>query len=170
MSDHKHDDDGVSRRHALECMIWAGTGVLWTVAAGVPKSLSLLDDARRPLRRASPFSRFQRQPRRLRQAANPHAIDTLKEAIGRMRALPAKPAFLLHTGDITHLAKPAQFDNANQIIGGTRLHVHYVPGEHDIVDEALEKPISNATAKTPRVAAGTASTTMASTLSASTTS
>jgi hypothetical protein len=32
-----HDEtQGVSRRKILECMTWAGTGVLWTIAGGVP--------------------------------------------------------------------------------------------------------------------------------------
>ena len=56
-----------------------------------------------------------------------------------MQALPAKPAFMLHTGDITHLSKAEQFDNAEQIIGGAGFDVHYVPGEHDIVDEGTGK-------------------------------
>ena len=108
MSDHKHDDDGVSRRHALECMIWAGTGVLWTVAGGVPKSLGLLDQrrgGRRPLQTGFTFLQITDSHIGFDKPANPHAIDTLKEAIGQVDALPAKPAFMLHTGDITHLSK-----------------------------------------------------------------
>ena len=140
MSDSK-DDEGVSRRHALECMIWAGTGVLWTVAGGVPKSLSLLDGAEAAEAAASGFTFLQISDSHVgfNKPANPHALDTLKEAIGRIDALPAKPAFMLHTGDITHSAKPSEFDMANQIIGSTRVDVHYVPGEHDITDEATEK-------------------------------
>ena len=42
MSDHDHHDDGVSRRRVLECMTWAGTGVLWTIAGGVPRSMGLV--------------------------------------------------------------------------------------------------------------------------------
>ena len=135
---HDHDDhnDGVSRRHALECMIWAGTGVLWTVSGGVPKSLSLLDKAAAATA-ASSFTflqisdshvGFDKQP-------NPNALGTLQEAVDKIKALPNKPAFMLHTGDITHLAKPAQFDNASQVIGSAGLDVHCVPGEHDILDE-----------------------------------
>ena len=135
---HDHDDhnDGVSRRHALECMIWAGTGVLWTVSGGVPKSLSLLDKADAATA-ASSFTflqisdshvGFDKQP-------NPNALGTLQEAVDKIKALPNTPAFMLHTGDITHLAKPAQFDNASQVIGSAGLDVHYVPGEHDILDE-----------------------------------
>ncbi len=140
MSD-DNNEDGVSRRHALECMIWAGTGVLWTVAGGVPKSLSLLDKAQAAEAASSGFTFLQISDSHVGfdKPANPHAIDTLKEAIGRINALPAKPSFMLHTGDITHSAKPVEFDNANQIIGSTRVNVHYVPGEHDITDAATEK-------------------------------
>ena len=52
------------------------------------------------------------------KAANPDALDTLKEAIAKVQALPLKPSFMIHTGDITHLSKPEQFDNAAQVIGG----------------------------------------------------
>jgi 3',5'-cyclic AMP phosphodiesterase CpdA len=133
-----HDEDGVSRRHVLECMLWAGTGVLWTVSGGVPKSLGLLDNAEAA---TSGFTFLQISDSHVGfdKAANPHALATLKEAIGAVQALPQKPAFMLHTGDITHLSKPDQFDNAAQIISGAGLDVHYVPGEHDIVDEGVGK-------------------------------
>ncbi|TIX39528.1 MAG: metallophosphoesterase, partial [Mesorhizobium sp.] len=55
--------------------------------------------------------------------------------MGKIQALPQKPAFMIHTGDITHLSKAAQFDNAAQIIGGAGFDVHYVPGEHDLIDD-----------------------------------
>lgn len=141
MDDHDHRDDGVSRRHALECMIWAGTGVLWTVAGGVPKSLSLLDRAEAVEAATEGFTFLQISDSHVGfdKAANPHAIDTLKEAIDRVKALPGRPAFMLHTGDITHLSKPSQFDDATQLIGSAGLPVHYVPGEHDIVDEGSGK-------------------------------
>jgi 3',5'-cyclic AMP phosphodiesterase CpdA len=141
MSKHDDDSDGVSRRHALECMIWAGTGVLWTMVGGVPKSLGLLDRAEAAEAAASGFTFAQISDSHIGFAkpANPHAIDTLKEAMDHVRALPVKPAFMLHTGDITHLSKPQEFDDAAQLIGGAGLDVHYVPGEHDIVDEGAGK-------------------------------
>ena len=52
-----------------------------------------------------------------------------------MKAMPAKPSFIIHTGDITYLSKPAQFDNADKVFGETGVQVHYVPGEHDYIDE-----------------------------------
>ena len=139
MAHHDHDDDGISRRHALECMIWAGTGVLWTVSAGVPKSLGLLDRAAAAEVASSGFTFLQISDSHVGfdKPANPHAIDTLREAIDHVKALPQKPSFLLHTGDITHLSKPAQFDSAEQLIGSAGVPVRYVPGEHDIVDEGM---------------------------------
>jgi hypothetical protein len=135
MSD-THDEDGMSRRHALECMLWAGTGVLWAVSGGVPTSLGLLDRAAAAgATTGFTFLQISDSHVGFDKPANPHALDTLKEAIDRVKALPQKPAFMLHTGDITHLSKPAEFDNASQLIGSSGLPVHYVPGEHDIVDE-----------------------------------
>jgi 3',5'-cyclic AMP phosphodiesterase CpdA len=136
---HDHDQDGVSRRHALECMLWAGTGVLWTVSGGVPKSLSLLGDAQAATPSSFTFLQISDSHVGFDKAANPNALGTLQEAITKIKALPNKPAFMLHTGDITHLSAPAQFDNAAQVIGSAGLDVHYVPGEHDILDDTPGK-------------------------------
>jgi 3',5'-cyclic AMP phosphodiesterase CpdA len=70
--------------------------------------------------------------------ANPNAKGTLEEAIARIKAIPTKPAFMIHTGDITHLSKESEFDDAEKIIGGAKLDVHYVPGEHDFLDEEVK--------------------------------
>lgn len=139
MSHDELDDKGAGRRHALECMVWAGTGVLWTVSGGVPKSLSLLGAAEAATIGPNDFTFLQISDSHIGfdKPANPHAVDTLQEAIDRIKALAVKPAFMLHTGDITHLSKPEQFDTAQQLIGSTGIDVHYVPGEHDIVDEGM---------------------------------
>jgi 3',5'-cyclic AMP phosphodiesterase CpdA len=71
--------------------------------------------------------------------ANPNAKGTLEEAIARVKALPVKPSFMIHTGDISHLSKPSEFDDAERIISQARLDVHYVPGEHDLLDEEQGK-------------------------------
>ncbi|MDW6021393.1 metallophosphoesterase [Mesorhizobium sp. BAC0120] len=141
MTHHDDEENGMTRRHALECMIWAGTGVLWTVSGGIPKSLSLLDraEAAEVAQQGFTFLQISDSHVGFDKPANPHAIDTLKEAIGKVAALPAKPSFMIHTGDITHLSKAEQFDNATEIIGSTGLDVHYVPGEHDVIDENLGK-------------------------------
>jgi 3',5'-cyclic AMP phosphodiesterase CpdA len=135
MADDRNREDGLNRRHVLECMLWAGTGVLWTVSGGVPKSVSLIGRAEAATPSSFTFVQISDSHVGFDKAANPNALATLQEAIGKIKALPQKPAFMLHTGDITHLSAPGQFDNAAQVIGTSGLDVHYVPGEHDILDE-----------------------------------
>jgi 3',5'-cyclic AMP phosphodiesterase CpdA len=134
MADH---EEGIDRRHALECMIWAGTGVLWTVAGGVPRSMSLLGDAQAAETSPSALTFLQISDSHVGfdKPANPNALATLQEAIDKVGTLPQRPSFMIHTGDITHLSKPSEFDNADQVIGKAKLDVHYVPGEHDVIDE-----------------------------------
>ncbi len=131
--DHDNNGDGISRRHALECMLWAGTGVLWTVTGGIPTS-SLMGSAQ-AAESGFTFMQISDSHVGFDKAANPSALGTLQEAIAKVKALPSKPAFMLHTGDITHLSKPKEFDDAAQVIGSVGLDVHYVPGEHDNLDE-----------------------------------
>jgi 3',5'-cyclic AMP phosphodiesterase CpdA len=128
-----HDDKGPGRRQVLECMLWAGTGVLWTVSGGVPVS-SLLGTAHAA---ESGFSFLQLSDSHIGfdKAANPNALATLDEAITKVLAQPVKPALMIHTGDITHLSKPKEFDDAAQALSRLKLDAHYVPGEHDIIDE-----------------------------------
>jgi 3',5'-cyclic AMP phosphodiesterase CpdA len=125
---------GPDRRQTLKCMLWAGTGVVWTVAGGVPAS-RLIGSA---LAAEGSFSFVQLSDSHIGFAkpANPDARATLDAAIDKVLAMPGKPAFMIHTGDITHTATPAQFDDAAQLIGRAKLDVHYAPGEHDILDPA----------------------------------
>ncbi len=131
-------DDGVSRRKVLECMTWAGTGVLWTITGGVPHSLGLIDEATAAEAKSLTFLQISDSHIGFDKPANPNAKGTLEEAISRIKALPVKPAFMIHTGDITHLSKAAEFDDAENIISQAKLDVHYVPGEHDIVDPEIK--------------------------------
>src|SRR6187399_693795 len=131
-------DDGVSRRKVLECMTWAGTGVLWTITGGVPHSLGLIDEATAAETKSLTFLQISDSHMGFDKPANPNAKGTLEEAIGRIKALPAQPSFMIHTGDITHLSKPSEFDDAEKIISQAKLDVHYVPGEHDIIDEEVK--------------------------------
>jgi len=132
-------DEGPSRRKVLECMTWAGTGVLWTVAGGVPAAVGIIDEAMAQEVKGFTFLQISDSHMGFDKPANPNVKSTLEEAIGRVKALPAKPAFMIHTGDISHLSKPAEFDDADKIIGDARLDVHYVPGEHDILDDEQGK-------------------------------
>ena len=129
----RHEDsNGVDRRQALECMLWAGTGVVWTVAGGVPSSR--LIGAARAAEGSFSFVQISDSHIGFEKPANPDARATLSAAVDKVLAMPDKPAFLIHTGDVSHAAKPQEFDDALQMIGRTKLDVHYAPGEHDILD------------------------------------
>jgi 3',5'-cyclic AMP phosphodiesterase CpdA len=127
-------EDSVSRRKVLECMTWVGTGVLWTISGGVPHSLGLIDQAVAQDASGLTFLQISDSHVGFDKPANPNALGTLEEAINRVIALPKKPSFMIHTGDISHLSLASQFDDADRIISQTRLDVHYVPGEHDFLD------------------------------------
>ena len=130
--------EGLSRRKVLECMTWAGTGVLWMVAGGVPKSLGLVGEANA---QTAGFTFLQISDSHVGfdKPANPNALGTLEEAVNKIKGLQAKPSFLIHTGDIAHLSKPSEFDDAERVISQAKLDVHYVPGEHDVIDEDTGK-------------------------------
>jgi 3',5'-cyclic AMP phosphodiesterase CpdA len=141
MSDHDTIDDhgeGTSRRKVLKCMTWAGAGVLWTIGGGVPRSLGIIGEAQAQGAGGLTFLQISDSHIGFDKPANPHASGTLEEAIAKVKALPKRPAFMIHTGDITHLSKPSEFDDADRIISTAGLDVHYVPGEHDIIDEEVK--------------------------------
>ena len=131
----RDDERGVSRRKILECMTWAGTGVLWTVAGGVPRSMGIIGEATAAEPNGLTFLQISYSHVGFDKPANPNAIGTLEEAINKIKTLPVKPSFVIHTGDVTHLSKPSEFDDADRIIAQSRLDVHYVPGEHDLLDD-----------------------------------
>ena len=127
-------DEGLSRRKVLECMTWVGTGVLWTVSGGVPHSLGIMGEAAAAEAKGLTFLQISDSHVGFDKPANPNALGTLEEAIAKINAQPQKPAFMIHTGDISHLSLESQFDDADLIISQARLDVHYVPGEHDFLD------------------------------------
>jgi len=125
---------GLNRRKVLECMTWVGTGVLWSVSGGIPHSIALIGEAKAAEGRGLTFAQISDSHVGFDKPANPNARGTLEEAIAKVNALPKKPAFMIHTGDISHLSKEKEFDDADSIISQSRLDVHYVPGEHDFLD------------------------------------
>lgn len=127
----------LNRRQTLECMAWGGLGVLWTVSGGVPRSR--LIRAAKADESGFTFAQISDSHIGFEKPVNPDARVTLKEAIGKVSALKSKPAFMIHTGDITHSAKAQQFDDATQILSDAGLDIHYSPGEHDITDAATQK-------------------------------
>lgn len=133
----EHKGDGMDRRGLLRCMGWAGTGALYTISGGVAASISLdaaLAAAPAP---AGGFSFLQISDSHVGfdKPANPDARATYREAVARVKALPVKPDFILHTGDISHLSRDVEFADADDILSEAGLPVFHVPGEHDMLDE-----------------------------------
>src|SRR5947208_15916712 len=137
MSANLDDGHGVSRRKILECMTWASTGVLWTIAGGMPRSMGIIGEAAAAEPSGLIFLQISDSHVGFDKPANPNAIGTLEEAVNKIKSLPVQPAFMIHTGDITHLSKPAEFDNADRIISQAGIDVHYVTGDHDIIDKEV---------------------------------
>jgi hypothetical protein len=136
--------DGIDRRNFLECMAWAGTGLLWSMVAGVPTSKLLAATgapAATKIKAVEDFSFVQISDSHIgfNKGANPDVTGTLTKAINKINTVPAgmsAPDFMIHTGDITQNSKPAEFDTAAQVIKSAKVgEVFYVPGEHDFIDD-----------------------------------
>jgi Icc protein len=136
---HDHNQDGVDRRGFLKCMAWAGTGALCVLSGGVLKSYSLSRLSDLPAGHAKgdfSFVQISDSHMGFNKAANPDVVGTLNMAVQKINALPVAPQFLLHTGDVSHLSKPEEFDAVDQILKScVAKDVHYVPGEHDFIGD-----------------------------------
>jgi 3',5'-cyclic AMP phosphodiesterase CpdA len=123
-------DMGIGRRGLLGCIAFAGAGIVWTVTGGVPRVLEMPSAEAKTLDRLH-FVQISDSHIGFDKDPNHDATATFQAAIAQIGAMKAKPAFLLHTGDITHLSKAAEFDTAEQVANGAGVPVHYIPGEHD---------------------------------------
>ena len=136
---HDHNHDGIDRRGFLECMAWAGTGALCVMSGGVMKSFSMSSlGGMDPKQLAGElhFAQISDSHMGFNKPANPDVAKTLQAAIDKLNALPTAPEFLLHTGDISHLSRPEQFDAVDQILKSSKAKdVFFVPGEHDVIDD-----------------------------------
>jgi len=124
-----------TRRDFMKCLAWAGTGIVWSVAGGVPRSLGLGGAALAAPAGGFTFVQISDTHMGFKAEANPDPNATLQAALDKIAALPQKPAMMIHTGDVTHLSKPEQFDTADQIIKGAKLDTHFIPGEHDVIGD-----------------------------------
>jgi len=136
---HDHNHDGVDRRGFLKCMAWAGTGALCVMQGGVLKSYSMSRmnewNAAKTAGELS-FAQISDSHMGFNKPANMDVAGTLKAAVDKINALSIQPEFLLHTGDISHLAKPEEFDTVDQILkGAVAKDVFFVPGEHDVIGD-----------------------------------
>jgi 3',5'-cyclic-AMP phosphodiesterase len=124
-------NDGVDRRGFLECMAWAGTGLLWTVSGGLPAARTLGQEGKRAGSNDFSFVQISDSHIGFGKEPNKDVVGTLEAAVAKINALPQAPAFVLHTGDLTHLAKSEEFDTVAEVLKGLKAQVLYVPGEHD---------------------------------------
>jgi 3',5'-cyclic AMP phosphodiesterase CpdA len=134
--DHHHD--GVDRRGFLKCMAWAGTGALCVIEGGVLKSYGLGDPAHigKHAKGELSFVQISDSHMGFNKAANPDVVSTLQAAVQKINALPVEAEFILHTGDISHLSKPSEFDTVDQILRSAKpKEVFFVPGEHDVLED-----------------------------------
>jgi Icc protein len=126
--------DGIDRRGFLKCMAWAGTGLVWTFSAGVPVS-RLFGATPHTGGSSGDFTFVQISDSHIGfdKPANPNVTGTFQTAIEKINALPATPDLILHTGDLSHLSKPGEFDTVDQVLKSAKAkQVFYVPGEHDV--------------------------------------
>jgi Icc protein len=125
----------ISRRGVMKCLTWAGVGVVWSLNGGVPRTLGPVGSAAAgAAANELTFVQISDSHIGFHLPPNPDPTATLAEAIAKIKAMPAQPAFLVHTGDISHLSKPEQWDTAEQVIKGANRQVFYIPGEHDVAD------------------------------------
>jgi 3',5'-cyclic AMP phosphodiesterase CpdA len=125
--------DGIDRRGFLECMAWVGTGVAWTVTGGILSSRVL--GAAENQKGQADFSFVQISDSHIGFAKPPNTdvVATLRQAVAKINALPTRPDVLIHTGDLTHLARPAEFDTVAEVLKEAKIgQTFFVPGEHDI--------------------------------------
>lgn len=125
--------DRMDRRGFLECMTWVGTGVVWTAAGGVLSSRTLAHAGEASSGGDFSFVQISDTHIGFKGEANKDVTATLQEAIARINARPSPPAFVLHTGDLTHGQKPGTFDAVAELLKTVKTErVFYVPGENDV--------------------------------------
>jgi Icc protein len=112
--------DGIDRRGFLKCMAWAGTGLVWTMSGGIPVSRAFAKGMDHSGGKGGDFSFVQISDSHMgfNKPANPDVVATLQAAVDKINGLVKPPEFLLHTGDISHLSRPEQFDTVDQVLKG----------------------------------------------------
>ncbi len=136
-----------SRRNALKCMAYGGAGTLFALSGGVltPMDLARADEYGRGAANVGKplFVQISDTHIGFSKDANPDVNGTLDRTIDLVNALADQPALIIHTGDITHLSKAAEFDLAAQLFSRLRTtELHTVPGEHDTADAAVTEYFS----------------------------
>jgi Icc protein len=130
-----------ARRQALSCLAaWTGAAVVWTVTGGIPRALGATNAGTPAAAGANALTFVQISDTHIgfNKAANPDVVGSLRHAIADINGLSTAPAFVVHTGDVSHLSKPEEFGKAREVL--QELHVsrvHTIPGEHDAIDDGV---------------------------------
>ncbi len=143
MSNYIQDDaskDGVDRRGFLKCMAWAGAGMVWVMKGGILQSRALGDAASDVMDADFTFAQVSDSHIGFNKGVYSDVIGTFQLTVDRINALPKAPGLVLHTGDLSHLSKPKEFDTVSQMIKSIKTgQTFFVPGEHDyFVDNGVE--------------------------------
>ena len=125
------DAANADRRGFLKCMTWAGSAMVWTIAGGIPRA-RIIGQAG-AAETGFTFAQVSDSHLGFDKPVNTNVTGTFQDALNQ--AVAVQPAFLIHTGDITHLSAPEQFDTAAQLLAATKLQTYTVPGEHDILED-----------------------------------
>jgi 3',5'-cyclic AMP phosphodiesterase CpdA len=130
-------DEENDRRHFLKCMAWVGTGAAWTLSNGILRGSPLGQSAgaHSMSQGGLRFVQISDSHIGFNKPANTDVTATLRAAIAKIKEAPDPPAFVLHTGDLTHLSKPSEFDTLQQVLSELSVPVFYVPGEHDVLED-----------------------------------
>lgn len=129
------------RRQVLGCLAaWSGASIVWTIVGGVPRAIGATNGG--PVtdagQSALTFVQISDTHIGFHKEANPDVVGSLRRAINEINALPETPAFVLHTGDVSHLSRPEEFGQAKEILKEIRVdRIFTVPGEHDAIDDGV---------------------------------
>jgi 3',5'-cyclic AMP phosphodiesterase CpdA len=142
------DDQGrLSRRTALRCMAYGGAGTLFALSGGILAPIDLAvaaENKEAAARLGKPlFVQISDTHIGFAKEANPDVNGTLTRAVDMVNGMAEQPALIIHTGDITHLSKPEEFDLAQQLLSRLRAtELHTTPGEHDTADATVSEYFS----------------------------
>ncbi|RDJ00027.1 metallophosphoesterase [Dyella solisilvae] len=135
----RHSDDNANpgRRQFLECMAWAGAGTLWLMHGGVLRAQPLSAGGGQAAADATfAFVQVSDSHIGFHKPPNEDVASTLRASLAKVKAQPVTPDFLLHTGDLTHLSRPEEFDTLAGIMQESQVpKTFYVPGEHDVIGD-----------------------------------
>ena len=137
---HDHSKDGINRRGFLTCMAWAGAGMVWVMKGGILQSRAFGQSMADTTDADFTFAQISDSHIGFNKGVYTDVVGTFQLTVDRINALPKAPGLVLHTGDLSHLSKPAEFDTVSQMVTKIKTEkTFYVPGEHDyFVDNGVE--------------------------------